>query len=99
MKFPIVNIAGFLILLLFLDSCSNQDSISEYVIALSQPTLDDAWRESMIQEINKELLFYPEIELIITDADNDNNKQIAQIESLLEQNIDLLIVSPNESKP
>ncbi|RIH66998.1 response regulator [Mariniphaga sediminis] len=46
-----------------------------------------------------ELSFHPEMELYIKDAKEDNQTQIEQIESFLQEGIDLLIVSPNESAP
>ncbi len=46
-----------------------------------------------------ELLFHPDIEMIVMDAGGDSKKQIHDIEKLLGGNIDLLIVSPNEADP
>lgn len=71
----------------------------KYKIGFSQCTTADIWRETMYREMLIELAFYPELELIIKDADSDNSQQIKDIEELLVQGIDLLIVSPNESEP
>ncbi|QIA07693.1 substrate-binding domain-containing protein [Draconibacterium halophilum] len=46
-----------------------------------------------------ELSFYPDIELIIKDGRDNSSTQIKQIKELIDQEIDLLIVSPNESEP
>lgn len=46
-----------------------------------------------------ELSLYPEMELIVKDAKDNTANQIKQIEDFLDQGIDLLIVSPNESTP
>src|SRR5690606_26655503 len=43
--------------------------------------------------------YYPNIAFIYRDAGGDNQKQIQQIRELVEQDIDLLIVSPNEAEP
>ncbi|MDZ4860449.1 MAG: substrate-binding domain-containing protein [Candidatus Hydrogenedentes bacterium] len=40
-----------------------------------------------------------EISLVIHDAQQDNAKQVAQIENIIQQGVDLLIVAPNESAP
>lgn len=40
-----------------------------------------------------------EIELSIQDAQQDNSRQIAQIENIILQGVDLLIVAPNEAAP
>ncbi len=71
----------------------------KFVIGFSQCTTADVWRETMNREMLIELAFYPELEMIMKDANSNNNQQIKDIEDLLKQGIDLLIVSPNESKP
>ena len=38
-----------------------------------------------------------EISLVIHDAQQDNAKQVAQIENIIQQGVDLLIVAPNEA--
>lgn len=53
----------------------------------------------MIMEMQRELVFHPDMELIIRDAGRDSRKQIQDIRSLVDLGIDLLIVSPNESEP
>jgi ribose transport system substrate-binding protein len=40
-----------------------------------------------------------EIELSIHDAQQDNAKQVNQIENIIQQGVDLLIVAPNEAAP
>lgn len=42
---------------------------------------------------------YPDCKLVIQDAQQDNAKQIAQIESFILQGVDVLIVAPNEAAP
>ncbi len=71
----------------------------KFVIGFSQCTMADVWRETMYREMLIELAFYPDLELIIKDADSNNFQQIKDIEALLSHGIDLLIVSPNESEP
>ncbi|MBK7700712.1 MAG: substrate-binding domain-containing protein [Saprospiraceae bacterium] len=53
----------------------------------------------MNDEMLRELAFHPELDLIIVNAQNNSSKQIDDINSLLDQGVDLLIVSPNEAKP
>lgn len=59
----------------------------------------DDWRKTMVNEMKRELIFYDQANLILKDAEGDNQKQIAQIQELLDENIDVLIVSPNETEP
>ncbi|MCC6726410.1 MAG: substrate-binding domain-containing protein [Saprospiraceae bacterium] len=70
----------------------------KFRIAFSQ-CCNDPWRDVMEQEMFRELAFHPELKFEIKVADNNSDQQIAQIKELIEQKIDLLIVSPNESKP
>ncbi|GAB3645713.1 substrate-binding domain-containing protein [Echinicola sediminis] len=53
----------------------------------------------MHEEMFRELSFYPELSLEIKDAKGNNETQIRQIREFMESDIDLLIVSPNESAP
>src|SRR5699024_612644 len=87
------------VILLFFHSCKSEGNNPEFTIAFSQCIGDDAWRETMLDEMKRELSFYPNIRFLYRDAKGDNQKQIEQIEELLDYNIDLLIVSPNEAKP
>lgn len=41
----------------------------------------------------------PDLEIVYADAQQDNAKQVADVENFLRQKIDLLIISPNEAKP
>ncbi len=49
----------------------------------------------------KEIGFHSayDMEVIIKDAFNDNNQQILDIQELLDEGIDILIVSPYEAEP
>jgi signal transduction histidine kinase/predicted Fe-Mo cluster-binding NifX family protein len=53
----------------------------------------------MHREMMIELAFYPDFELVIKDANDNSEQQINDIRQLLDEEIDLLIVSPNESEP
>lgn len=69
-----------------------------YTIGFSQCT-NDLWRQIMMIQMEAEATKYPNMNLIILDALNDNEKQISQIEELVKSQVDLLIISPNESSP
>ena len=53
----------------------------------------------MQKEMERELSFHPEIKLIVKDADLSSEKQIEQIQELIDDKVDLLIASPAEAKP
>lgn len=68
-----------------------------YRIGVSQCS-DDAWRTKLNEEMQRELLFHPEITLEVRSANDDNEKQAADIDHFIKEKVDLLIVSPNEAK-
>jgi signal transduction histidine kinase/AraC-like DNA-binding protein len=47
----------------------------------------------------RELSLHPESELIYRSANDNSELQVRQIKDLLNQNIDILLVSPNEARP
>ncbi len=53
----------------------------------------------MVEGMQRELSFHPEINFIFKDANGNTQKQIEQIQELIDRRIDLLIVSPNEAAP
>ena len=61
--------------------------------------LDDAWREAMINDMRIEASNYDDMEIIIKDAQNNNETQIQQIRDLIRQKVDVLIISPYQSEP
>jgi signal transduction histidine kinase/DNA-binding response OmpR family regulator len=71
------------------------------IIGFSQCTMIDEWRKAMVEDMEREITFYRDsnIELIVKDAEDNNDKQIADINELVSKGIDLLIVSPNEAEP
>ena len=83
---------------ILLISCSNNKSKSSYVIGVSQCS-DDAWRRTMNDEMLREALFYPGLQLKFKSAYDSNQRQIRDIESFIAEGVDLIIVSPNEAKP
>ena len=86
----------FLILFFALSSCSNSNQ-PQYRIGLSQ-CYDDAWRQKMNAEMERELLFHPEMTLTKRIAYGSNDVQCAQIDSFIAERVDLIIVSPNEAE-
>ncbi|MFA9392742.1 MAG: substrate-binding domain-containing protein [Prolixibacteraceae bacterium] len=71
----------------------------KYLIGFSQCISSDTWRQTMQAEMQNELVLYPNFELVIKDANGNSQQQIQDVEDFLKMGIDLLIISPNESKP
>lgn len=92
----------YVIPFLFLISCNKEvKKKKEFKIGFSQRATNDEWRQLMNQEMEREckLMADYNINLIIEDAENKRDKQINDIKKLLNDNIDLLIVSPIEAAP
>ncbi len=86
-----ILLLGFLVLE---TNCSHQ--VRQYKIAVSQCS-DDAWRRKMNEEMERELLFHPSLQLSLRQANANSALQCKQIDSLIMEKPDLLIVSPNEA--
>ena len=69
------------------------------MIGFSQCVASDVWRKTMLEEMNRELSFHTNAQLLYLEADGNSQKQISQVKELLKQKIDLLIISPNEAEP
>ena len=90
------NIITITILLLLLFTGFNMPR-SHYRVGVSQ-CYDDAWRQKMNAEMERELLFHPEMTLTKRIAYGSNDVQCAQIDSFIAERVNLIIVSPNEAE-
>ena len=88
----------FLLALFFL-SCSEKKDDGEIRIGFSQAMTNDDWRRSMNNSMRLQASMSPEIDLQIRDANYDVLTQIKQIDELIADSVDILIVSPIQSKP
>ncbi len=68
-------------------------------IGFSQRTMADSWRRTMLTGMKLELSFHPGIDFIVKDANGQSSQQVTQIQQLIDEQVDLLIVSPNEARP
>ena len=82
-------------LLLIITSCSRQEP--EFVIGVSQCS-QDIWREKQNAELRMGAYINGNVELRFTSANDNDERQVQQIDSLLGTGIDLLIVAPNQVK-
>lgn len=70
-----------------------------YKIAFSQCNSAEPYRTVQNSIMKRDIAKYPDCELVLQDAQQDNAKQIAQIENFILQGVDVLIVAPNEAAP
>ena len=70
----------------------------KYLIGVSLANLTEPWRITMTEEIRTEASRHSDLKLIFTDAGDSSSQQIDDVKRLMEEGIDLLIISPTDSK-
>lgn len=90
------RLLSFSLILAFLLSMFSCTDSKVYKIGVSQCSQDD-WRRKMNDEINREIMFHEDAEVEIRSADDNNAKQIEDINYFVENDFDIIIVSPNEA--
>ena len=68
----------------------------QLLVAFSQANNAEPYRAMQNAMMQKLWGQYPDVKLVISDAQQDNSKQVAQVETFIRQKPDLLIVAPNE---
>jgi ABC-type sugar transport system substrate-binding protein/AraC-like DNA-binding protein/nitrogen-specific signal transduction histidine kinase len=91
------------ILLLFITSLSliscKQKQGDKIKVGFSQAMTTDDWRKQMNSSMKIEASLRPEVDLKISDANNNIEKQIEDIEGFIADKVNIIIVSPIQSKP
>lgn len=87
---------AFVILAIIMASCGDKNE-PKFRIGVSQCSSDE-WRDKMNHEMRREMLFHDDSIMEIISADDNNEKQIADIQSFIDRGFDLIIVAPNEAK-
>lgn len=83
----------FLFILLVLSSCGG--GRKDYVIGISQCS-EDSWRMQLAKELEMSTYLDDNLAVHLAFANDDDQLQQKQIDSLVSKGIDLLIVSPNQ---
>jgi ribose transport system substrate-binding protein len=66
-------------------------------VGFSQCTTLEPWRVQFNKDIQTEAKSHPEVELVITDGQDKTEKQVADCENLIVQQVNVLLISPKES--
>nr|WP_315166752.1 substrate-binding domain-containing protein [uncultured Flavobacterium sp.] len=85
------------IVLLFNSCNSSEEGKGKISIGFSQSLDNDIWRKSMDHAMEVEASLYPEVSLTIYNAKRKAKNQIRDIDSMIEQNVDVIIIAPYES--
>jgi ribose transport system substrate-binding protein len=70
---------------------------AKWKVGFSQCTTLEPWRVQFNKDIQAEAKNHPDIELVITDGQDKTQKQVADCENLIVQQVNVLLVSPKES--
>ncbi len=68
----------------------------QYVVAFSQCNNAEPYRAAQNALMTKRFAEAGDVRLVIADAQQDNSRQVAQVETFIRERPDLLIVAPNE---
>jgi len=93
-----VRLALSALLVLALAGCGRQSG-TRHLVGFSQCNLGEPWRVAMNAEVAARAKDFPDLQIVYADAQQDNARQVADVENFLRQKIDLLMISPNEAKP
>lgn len=93
MKQLVAPIATLLMVLCFV-SCVQP--AEKYLIGVSQCS-EDSWRTKLKSELEQATYFNEDVQLVILSANDNIEQQRQQIRSLINQRVDLLIVSPQQT--
>ena len=95
LKLAVVTAALFTTTSIFASDAMAQDK--KWRIGFSQATTIEPWRAQFNKDIIAEAAKHPEVELIVTDGEDKTEKQVADVENLIRQEVDAILISPKES--
>lgn len=75
------------------------DDGGQRIIGFSQCNAAEPYRTAQNNTMLEQIWDHPDVKLVIHDAQQDNANQIAQIENMIQNQVDVLIVAPNEAAP
>ena len=88
--------AALLVAALTACGCGGGRADHRRFVAFSQANNAEPYRAAQNALMEKLFADSPDVRLVISDAQQDNSKQVAQVETFIRQKPDLLIVAPNE---
>ncbi len=69
----------------------------KYRFGFSQVTTLEPWRVQFNKDMKAEAAKHPEVDLVIADAGDRTDKQVADMENFITQKMDVIFISPKES--
>lgn len=94
-KRPILHIIAICLLLALFTGCS--EGKKQRRIGIAQCS-SDPWRWETNDEIERELLFHPDVTMEIRSADDIDQRQIEDIRYFIDNDFDLILVNPTRAE-
>ncbi len=81
------------------NSLPSAKAADKLVIGFSQGTMNHPWRVAMVDGNKKYATeHYPDVDLVVTDGQNQATKQVSDVESLISRGIKVLVISPLQAQ-
>jgi len=97
MNMKSIQVIAVLLLTVSAISCRRTNSEKhQFFVAFSQANNAEPYRAAQNELMTRLFAQAGDVKLVIADAEQDNSKQIAQVETFIRHQPDLLIVAPNE---
>jgi len=96
-----VRIAAVLILSMLAWACQRDGTAPqafEFVIGVSLANLTEPWRINMNSEIKAQAAISEDLRVVFSDAADSAERQVRDVQKLLDSGIDLLIISPTDAE-
>jgi ribose transport system substrate-binding protein len=68
-----------------------------YTIGFSQVTTVEPWRVQFNKDLRTEAELHPNVTLLMADANDRTEEQVAQVENFIQQGVDAILISPKEA--
>ncbi len=98
-KLVIFLLSGLIICCSACVVASKKQPSKKWVIGMSQCNRGEPWRVQMDADIKKYADRHPELKVIFKDAQNKATVQQDQVREFINLGVDLIIISPKESRP
>lgn len=69
-----------------------------YVVGFAQDNMANDWRAAQVRAVQKALAKHKNISFLHTDAAGNTAKNVLDVEDLIDQGIDVLVISPRDAK-
>jgi ribose transport system substrate-binding protein len=97
MKMQFTKLMGVILLMVGGVSCNHTNPAKkQFFVAFSQANNAEPYRAAQNELMTKLFAQAGDVRLVIADGQQDNSKQVAQVETFIRERPDLLIVAPNE---